>query len=151
MEMSTNPMILGSFFLSQSSIIRTIQLPHLNKPAFQRTPSGSDVTWIRGSASKALPSSYCPSGSTRWEKLGKAGRDGEVVHVLNYVITHYFMHTHAGEGVSGQLHAPAALPSGEIVPGAHSIGGCTVPINGIDAVNESEVFCFSAGNQIIFT
>jgi hypothetical protein len=34
--------------------------------------------------------------------------------------------------VSGQLHAPAALPPGERVPGTHRIGGCVGPRVGLD-------------------
>jgi hypothetical protein len=38
--------------------------------------------------------------------------------------------------VSGQLHAPAALPLGEIAPGTHWIGGWVGPRIGQDAVEK---------------
>jgi len=39
--------------------------------------------------------------------------------------------------VSGQLHAPAALPPKERAPGTHWIGGWVGPRAGLDAVAKS--------------
>jgi hypothetical protein len=38
--------------------------------------------------------------------------------------------------VSGQLHAPAALPPGKITPGIHRTGGWVGPKAGLDEVEE---------------
>jgi hypothetical protein len=115
------PEILGSLLLSHSSVIPTVQPTHLSKPTYsywqtlRRRPLGSDVVLLSGNVSKMLPSSYSPSGST----CRKKSRVKVKIHVLNYVIKHYSINTHAGVHASGQLHAPVALPSGEIVLGTH--------------------------------
>jgi hypothetical protein len=41
--------------------------------------------------------------------------------------------------VSGQLHAPAALPKGKQPPGTHWIGGWVGPRAGLDAVKKGKI------------
>jgi hypothetical protein len=41
--------------------------------------------------------------------------------------------------LSGQLHPPAALHLGEIVPGTHWIGGWVGPAAGLDAVKYRKI------------
>jgi hypothetical protein len=42
--------------------------------------------------------------------------------------------------VSGQFHAPAALPPGESAPGTHWIGGWVGPRADVDAVEKRKIF-----------
>jgi hypothetical protein len=49
--------------------------------------------------------------------------------------------------VSGQLHAPAALPPGERAPGTHSIGGWVGPTTGLDDV-EKRKFLLPLGLEL---
>jgi hypothetical protein len=46
--------------------------------------------------------------------------------------------------VSGQLHAPVALPPRERVPGANWIGGWVSPRAGLDVVEDREILPLSA-------
>jgi hypothetical protein len=39
----------------------------------------------------------------------------------------------------GQLHAPAALPPGEIAPGTHWIGGWMGPRDGLEAMDKRQI------------
>jgi len=43
--------------------------------------------------------------------------------------------------VGGQLHAPAALPTGERVPGTHWIRDWVGPRVGLDAVVKRDILC----------
>jgi hypothetical protein len=42
--------------------------------------------------------------------------------------------------VSGELHAPAALPAGERAPGGHWIGDWVEPRAGLDDVEKRKVY-----------
>jgi hypothetical protein len=48
--------------------------------------------------------------------------------------------------VSGQLHAPTALPPGERAPGTHWIGGWVGPKAGIDAVKKRKILDCTQSN-----
>jgi hypothetical protein len=45
--------------------------------------------------------------------------------------------------LSGQLHTPATLPAGVMVPGTHWIGGWVGPRGGLDAVEKRKLLKLS--------